>query len=293
VHPNIDARAEVFASGFISPEGPVFNKEGELFVCDLGVYPPKNCLEEADARNVYRVGREGEVALFSKTGGMPTGAAFHRDGRLFVCDSGRQAILAISTEGTVSVVVSEYEGTPLLGPNDLVFDSRGNLYFTDPKSSTSDNRIGSIYLLRTTGELEQLDTGYAFPNGIALDPKEGQLYLSETHTKRIHRFNIEPTGSLSKRELFATLPQEQCHPVSGPDGMALDVDGNLYVAHWGSGCVDVFDCHGSLVGQLQCLGKQPTNVAFWKTNIYVTEMERGEVVRLDTGVPGLELFSAV
>lgn len=287
---NLKAKPSVFIEGFVSLEGPAFTANGVLYFCDFGVFPGTGDPAEQKARNIYRATQSKHVEVFVNTGGMPTGAAFHRDGRLFVCDSGRQELLAIDPSGRISVLAREYRGERLHGPNDLVFDPCGNLYFTDPKGSSLEKRIGNVYLYRTNGELERLDEGYAFPNGVAIGPDGKTLYMAETHTRRIYRFSLGPDGRFTGREVFAELSGDDLIPGAGPDGMAFDVEGNLYVAYWGKGCVSVLDQKGRLVGELPTLGKKPTNVAFWGTVLYVTEMEPGRIVCLDVGIPGLRLF---
>jgi sugar lactone lactonase YvrE len=289
------AKPEVYVKGLISPEGPAFDTNGTLYICDFGVFPPTDDPAEAMDRNVYRVSNNGQLEVFvntGSTGGMPTGSAFHKDGRLFLCDSGRAELLAIDSTGSITVLASEYQGRPLHGPNDLAFDGSGNLYFTDPKGSSVDNPVGNVYLYRCDGGLELVGTGYAFPNGIAIGPDGRSVYLAETQTQRIYRFDLSEDGHFTKRTLFVELAHDRAHPEYGPDGMAFDIEGNLYIAHWGRGCVVVVDPEGELIGKLPTLGNKPTNVAFWGTALYITEMENGQVVRLDIGVEGLGLFGS-
>jgi len=293
---NFDTKPELFVDGFVSPEGPVFAPDGTLYFCDFGVFPKTDDPSEAKERNVYRVYRDRTVEVFvntGKTGGMPTGAAFHKDGRLFLCDSGRAELLAIDSIGNIEVLASQFRQRPFYGPNDLTFDYSGNAYFTDPKGSSAQNPIGNIYIYRSDGILELFDSNYAFPNGVALGPDRHSLYLAETQTQQIHRFTLSRDGNPIKRELFTTLSQDPVHPEYGPDGMAFDAKGNLYIAHWGTGYVDVVSAQGDLIGRLSTLGKYPTNLAFWGTFLYVTEMEHGRVIRLNVGVDGLELFGLV
>ncbi|NIA10838.1 MAG: hypothetical protein GWP10_14205 [Nitrospiraceae bacterium] len=285
--PNLDAKPEVFAAGFISPEGPAFNPEGVLFLCDFGVEPPTGDASEAKDRNVYRVSPQREVEVFVNTGGSPTGAAFHRDGRLFICDSGRKEILSLDPDGGITVLASAYQGEGLKGPNDLCFDLQGNLYFTDPGSSNPNNRIGDVYSYRSDGQLIKLDTGYAMCNGIAIGPDAKTLYIDETYTRRIYRFELRTDGTLGKRTLFAELAGG-----FGPDGMAFDAAGNLYLAHWGKGCVAILSAEGKLIGELPVIGMNPTNVAFLDDTLYVTEAEKGQIIRFKTGISGLELYNS-
>jgi len=282
--PHLVAKPEVFAIGFISPEGPAFNPEGVLFLCDFGVYPRTADPSEAKDRNVYRISPKGDVEIFVNTGGSPTGSAFHRDGRLFVCDSGRKELLSVDPDSKIAVVAHEYKGEKLGGPNDLAFDVYGNLYFTDPGSSTLDNRTGDLYLYSQTGELVRLDRGYAMCNGIAVGPDGKTLYMDETLTRRVYRFELESDGEVRDRAVFAELQGGL-----GPDGMAFDVEGNLYVAHWGKGCVAVLDPEGELIGELPTIGMNPTNVAFFGDVLYVTEVEKSQVIRLKIGITGLKL----
>jgi len=288
--PNLEARPEVYVRGVVSPEGPAFARDGTLYFCDFGVFPDSGDPSEAKDRNIYRSDERGETKVFVNTGGMPTGAAFHRNGRLLVCDSGRGELLTIYPDSRITVLASEYHSKPLHGPNDLAFDWDSTVYFTDPKGSSLEERTGDIYLYHATRKLELFDSGYAFPNGIAIGPNRKTLYVAETHTQRIYRFALGLDGLFTEKEIFAVLPQDKLNPEHGPDGMAFDREGNLYIAHWGKGCVDVVSSDGKLLGELATPGSKPTNVAFWGTLLYVTEMEKGQVIRFDVGIPGLELF---
>jgi gluconolactonase len=262
----------VLASGFQSPEGPSFDREGTLHFVDW------------DAQIVYRVTLGGQVSPFVNTGGVPTGSKFHRNGHLFVTD-GDRGILDISPGGEIRVVASSWEGQPFRGPNDLVFAANGDLYFTDPKDSNPENPIGTVYLVRQDGRVERFAGGFQFPNGILLSDDGSTLYLAETLPNHILAFELDNEGHERSRRVFARLQGGL-----GPDGMALGQDGNLYVAHWGKGVVAVIDPEGQVVAELPAGGLNTTNVAFWGSSLYVTEVEKGQVVRLDIGVEGQVLY---
>ena len=265
---------QVLAGGFQSPEGPSFDRQGLLHFVDW------------DAQMVYQVTLDGSVSPFVNTGGVPTGSKFHRNGHLFVTD-GDRGILDISPQGTTHVVATEWQGQQFRGPNDLVFASNGDLYFTDPKGSNPDQPIGNVFIVRRDGQVERFAGGFQFPNGIVLSPDGRTLYLAETYPNHVLAFELDANGHERSRRVFARLEGG-----FGPDGMAFGQDGNLYVAHFGKGVVAVISPAGKVIAELPTGGMKPTNVAFWGSSLFVTEVERGEVVRLDIGVEGESLFGS-
>lgn len=259
------AKATVFATGFACPEGPCCDGEGgDLFVVDwaMGV--------------VRRVTPEGRVTDFIDTGGMPAGAYCGPDGHLYVCDTGRKQVLDIARDGLIRVAASSYQGKPFLGPNDCVSHANGVLYFSDAHGFQPLRSCGSVYLLRPDGRLELFAEGFAFPSGLSISADGAHLFLSETFARRIHRFTLDERGHAREQRVFAELDGG-----IGPNGLALDEDENLYVAHFGKGVVAVLDPAGQMLAELPTGGFLPTNVTFWNGSLYVTELERGCVMRLD------------
>lgn len=262
----------IIASGLQSPEGPCFDRDGVLHFVDW------------DAQEIYQVQPDGKRSVFVNTGGIPTGSKFHRNGHLFVAD-GEMGILDISPDGKIKVAALEYQGKKFLGPNDLVFAPNGDLYFSDPRGSDPENPIGSVFLLRTTGEVELFAGGFQFPNGLEFSADGQTLYLAETFPNHILAFDLDAQGLERSRRVFSQLGGGL-----GPDGMAFGKDGNLYVAHFGKGVVAVIDPSGEVMDEIEVGGTNPTNVAFWDDCLYVTEVSKGQVVRLQLGVQGQRLF---
>src|SRR5688572_26274618 len=167
---------ERLTSGHDSPEGPAFHRDGSLYFV--------NWLTSSIMRLQFDASGApaGPAVEFANTGGIPAGLAFHPDGTLYVADEGDQwhGILKVTPEGEISAWIQEYEGTPLNGANDLVFDANGVLYFSDPWRSSLENPIGGFYRAFPDGRLERLDSGLAFPNGVAVAPDGSAAYLAET-----------------------------------------------------------------------------------------------------------------
>lgn len=266
-------------SGFDSPEGPAMDREGNLFFV--------NWLSSS----IMKLSPDGEVSEFSNTGGIPAGLAFHRDGALFVADEGEDihGVLRITPDKIVTVAADRHGPTPLNGANDLVFDSKGVLYFSDPWDSSVEHPIGGFYRLLVDSRLERLDEGLAFPNGVAINAGDPAVFLAETGHNRILRFALAPDGTVGEREIFADLSGE-----AGPDGMAFDAAGDLYVAHYGAGRIDVLDPSGRVVEEIPVPGAEPTNVAFvgpdGKT-LVVTDVATGALYVADVAVAGQPLFA--
>jgi gluconolactonase len=268
---------ELLVGDISAAEGPAFDKEGNLYFVDW--------LKSS----IVKLTPDGEKSEYFNTGGIPAGLAFHPDGSLYVADEGENihGVLKISPDGKAEILANEFEGQPLNGANDLVFDRNGVLYVSDPWESNADNLIGGFYRLFPDGRLEQLDTGLAFPNGVALDAAETSVYLAETYRNRILRYSINPDGTLGPRKVWAdvSLPP-------GADGMAFDVNGLLYVAHFNAGAVDVFAPDGTMVDRIPVPGRQTTNVAFGgpeNKTLVITEVETHAVYQVKLDVAGQRL----
>jgi len=231
---------------------------------------------------------DGTVCRFLYTGGQPNGLAVHRTGELFVADSGLAAILKIGPGEAIEVVASRSGEVPFLGPNDLVFDHSGRLYFTDPGPAFPSSPVGRVFCIDLDGSVHMLADRLAFPNGIALGPDEQRLFVAETQTGRILVFERNDRGGVSGPAVFAHVGG-----TVGPDGLAVDQAGNIYAAIFGDGVIRVVAPNGAITGELPAGGRKPTNVAFGgpgRRTLVVTEAETGSVYAERVAVPGLRLY---
>ncbi|HET7769551.1 MAG TPA: SMP-30/gluconolactonase/LRE family protein, partial [Chloroflexota bacterium] len=191
--------------------------------------------------------------------------------------------------GEIAPWITEHQGKPLNGANDLVFDSQGVLYFSDPWRSSVQNPIGGFYRAFPDGRLEQLDTGLAFPNGVAVSADDRTVYLAETGHNRVLRYAVGADGRVGERSEFARLRDG-----NGPDGMAFDEAGNLYVAHYSASRVDVLSPAADQILEIPVPGHGVTNVAFGgpdRRTLVITEVSTASLYSVRLSIPGQKLYA--
>ena len=274
------------AGGFGFVEAPSFDRDGNLYFSEVRA----GIVHRVDVRRP-----DPRAEVFHRVeSGWCNGTAFHRDGRLFLCDVGAACIWVLTPDGRASLFVDRVtaDGERLRGPNDCVLDRKGVLYFTDPRGSTLDEPVGQVCRAFPDGRVERLDSGLAFPNGLALTRDEDALLVNVSRTRMLHRYALRRDGSVGPREDFCALPDDG----GGPDGMAVAEDGRLFVTHVGTGCLDVVSPEGQLLERIPAGGERLSNCAFWEDGLYCTVTQAGdgrtgEIRRLDVGVRGHTLFS--
>ena len=261
------------AKGLRGAEGPVFDREGRLFM----VAPGEERIVEVD--------ENGTVRTYAQTGGVPAGLQVDRENALWCADM-RRGVLRIPAPDRVEPVVTEYEGQPIRGCNDCIFDSRGNLYFTAPGGSSAANPVGEVFCRTAEGRVVRLDSGFRFCNGIAVSADDRWLFVAETFTKKVWRYEILAPGSVGPRQDWATLPGAH-H--GGPDGMDFDAAGLLLVTNHGAGTIDVFAPDGALVQRIRTPFAKPSNLHFGGPQgrwVYVTEHDEDGLWKFQWDRPG-------
>lgn len=292
-------KPELFAEKLPSPEGPVVAPNGWILnVCSFDPKDPGWPRKAGDitATNVANPLVTHTVFNTStdKTTGIPAALAFGPDGCLYVTDEGRLAIVRVTPEGEITDFITHYEGERINGPNDLCFDKDGNLFFTDPWGSNLDNPIGAVYGYNwETGELQQIHSGLAFPNGIIV--RDDLLIAAETQTSKIWAYDVVGPGRAENPRLFCTLPEVEAGHSGwkGPDGMKFDEHGNIYIAALGVGVgVYVYSPEGELLDNLLTGGEHTTNCCFGGTDfdtLFVTVDDLGAIVTFKLDVKGYRL----
>lgn len=258
-------------------EGPSFDRAGNLYVTDI-----------AHGR-IFRVTPTLEWQLVAEYDGWPNGTALHADGSLWVADYRRGLLRLDPSTGQVSTVLGHRNSESFKGVNDLTFDAQGHCYFTDQGQSGLHDPTGRVYRLRDNGQLDLLLNNAPSPNGIALSPDGRVLFVAVTRGNAVWRAPLLPDGSLSKMGAFQTF-----FGTSGPDGMAVDVEGRLVVAHASLGGAFVLNARGEVTHFVRSpTGSTVTNLAYrpGTHQIVMTESATGTLLMADLPAPGAPLYS--
>jgi gluconolactonase len=266
-------------------EGIVFDQAGSAYI--------------SHDRFVTRVAPGGQSAVWAETG-SPNGHKVLADGTHLVCDR-KGFVYHLDANGRIlGNASSECEGKPLRTPNDLTLDSHGGFYFTDP-AGARDRPAGSVHYVDASGKTHRAAGDLFYPNGIVIRPDGKTLLVGESMRNRVVEFSVLAPGKLGPLRVFADLPAKEGAQIDNkPDGMALDEAGNLYVAHYGMGQVQVLNPSGKLVRRINTGHMFTSNVAFGGPEmswLYVTgsvgpvEQTTGVLKRFELkGVRGLKIL---
>lgn len=259
-------------------EGPAFDRDGNLYIVDIAF------------GLIYQINPQGQVKLLVEYDGEPNGLKIHRDGRIFVADHKNGLMLFDPVSGSIKPFIERFKTESFKGLNDLVFSKQGKLYFTDQGQSGLQDPSGRVFCLDMQGNLGCLLNNVPSPNGIALNPAENFLYIAATRANSVWRAMLLSDGSITRVGNFIQLSGG-----SGPDGLAVDQEGNLYVAHAGLGSVWKFSAQGEPLLRIRsCAGMMTTNLAFGgkdNQDLFITESESGSILLARMDTPGLTLFS--
>lgn len=177
--------------------------------------------------------------------------------------------------------------------NDAKADSHGRIW-AGSMPIDADRPDGALYRLDPDGRVAQMDAGYTIANGPALSPDEAFLYHTDSCARRIYRFRLHPDGTISDRIVFISFEPDW----GVPDGMCVDRDGGLWVAHWGAGCISRFNADAMLDRRIHLPASQVTSCAFAGPDLdrlFVTsasqgmehEPHAGALFEVETGMRGL------
>lgn len=254
-------------------EGPVWNPDGYLLFSDI----------PADV--IYRWNPDGKLEKFRSPSGNSNGLTFDRQGRLIACEHGNRRVSRTKPDGTIVTLADRYQGKRLNSPNDVVVKSDGSIYFTDPpygiQPKDRELDFQGVYRIAPDGTLTLLADDFEKPNGLAFSPDEKVLYVDDTDRRHIRAFDVQPDGTLTNDRVFAELGEHR------PDGMKVDVNGNVYVT---ASFVWVFNETGKHLGNI-VTPDAPANCAFGgpeNRTLFITA--RPSVYRVELKVQGINVI---
>jgi gluconolactonase len=254
---------ELVQEGFTFTEGPVGAPDGGLYFSDIRV------------NRIHRLDAAGKIAtLYEQTNGA-NGLALNKAGELFAAEGDGKRLSMRNRDGALMVLTDNVEGKPLLAPNDLILDSKGGIYFTDPgpRPVVPGRPTSLSYLPAGAKQAILLDGAIGRPNGLTLTRNGETLIVADTIGNTVFAYDVQPDGKVKGKRAFTELHDIPAGKESGADGLALDDLDRLYISTLTG--VQVFDAKGGYLGTIK-LGRQPANVAFagpGRQTLYITARE--------------------
>ena len=235
------AKVEKLAGGFKFTEGPSVDTKGNIFFTDI----PNN--------RIHKWSLDGKLSTFLENSGAANGLFFDKTGNLLACAGGSRQLISISPQGKITILADKYDNKKFNSPNDLWIDTKGGIYFTDPRYGKRDNleqdRECVYYLSPDRKKLIRVIDDLVRPNGVLGTPNGKKLYVADAGDGKTYVYTINKNGTLSNRKFFAPV---------GSDGMTMDTKGNVYLTR---GVVWIYSPKGEKIETIE-MDEAPANVCF-------------------------------
>jgi gluconolactonase len=254
-------------------EGPAVDKKGNVFFTDQ----PNN--------RILKWSTNGEISVYMENAGRSNGLYFDSEGNLLACADDKNQLWKIDKNKKVTVLVNDFEGKRLNGPNDLWVDPKGGIYFTDPyyqrdywaHTAKEIEQESVYYLSPDKSKITNVANNFIKPNGIVGTFDGKLLYVADIGANKTYSYKINDDGSLGEEKLFTEL---------GSDGMTIDASGNIYLT--GNG-VTIFNNKGEKIAQIDIKEPWTANVCFGGKNfktLFITASK--SVYTLEMNVKGMK-----
>ena len=264
--PVIDGEKPVQQANVHAGEGPAWDGKGTLYFTGSG--------------RISRRDASGKVEVFRESAGArPNGLLFDREGRLLVCEAGNRRVVRLEKNGEVTVMAERFEGKRFNSPNDIAMDSRGRIYFSDPRYGNRDGMEmpEHVYRIDAPGKVTRITAGEVDrPNGVLVSLKDQYLFIADNNNsaggaRKLWRFRLRGDGTIdpASRHMIHDWGTGR-----GPDGLKTDTEGRLYVAAGrtktrppdetaeAKGGVYIFSADGKLLDVIAIPDDEVTNCAF-------------------------------
>jgi gluconolactonase len=266
-------KPQLISKQFSFTEGASVDKKGNVFFTDQ----PNN--------KIWEYSTDGKLSVFLDSAGRSNGMYFDSKGNLITCADEHEELWSISPDKQVKVLLKDYQGHLMNGPNDIWIDRKGGIYITDPYyqrpwwTRTKPDLDGQkvYYLPKGKNQPIVVDVDVKKPNGIVGTPDGKHLYVADIGNSKTYKYAINKDGTLSHRSLFV----EQ-----GSDGMTLDEKGNVYLT--GNG-VTIYNPEGKKIGHIPVPEPWTANLCFGGKNKDVLFMTASKAIyTLKMNVKGVE-----
>lgn len=237
----------LLSSEFLFTEGPAVDAEGNVYFTDQ----PNDKIMKWSAA-------DGTLSVYMDSTGRSNGLFIDRDGNIIACADLNNELWMIDKQKRITVLVKDFEGKKLNGPNDLWIDPQGGIYFTDPcykrdywtRTEKEIAEENVYYLSPDRSKLTIAASGLKQPNGIVGTPDGKKLYVADIGGRKTYSFAIQSNGMLIDKKLFADM---------GSDGMTIDSKGNVYLTGRG---VTIFNSKGEKIENISVDAPWTANACF-------------------------------
>jgi len=275
-----DSKIELLFGGGFFTEGPAMGPDGNVYFSDI-TFTESSGMQ---AGHLWKYDpKSNETSIFRSPSGMSNGIIFDHTGNMIVAlmaDFGGRCIIRTNmSTGKSKIIAGTYEGKSFNAPNDLVIDEKGRIYFTDPRyvgHEPMEQSVMGVYKINLDGSVERIIENAGTPNGILVSPDQKTLYVASlsgssllTELNALMKYQLDDAGNVSNEKIFIDFKGER-----GPDGMAIDTNGNLYLARKGTiPGIYIYSPEGKQLGVIPT-PEGPTNVTFGhgdaKNILYIT-----------------------
>ena len=232
-------------------EGPTPDAAGALYFTDI------------PAERIYKLTDDEKLEVFLTPSNRANGLMIDGGGRFFACQMGGKLVQIDPVSKETTTLADKFGDAPFNAPNDLVIDSTGGIYFTDPRFGAETplpQKVEALYYRAADGTVTRLHESDVAPNGVILSPDEKTLYVVPSMSKTMLAFSVEAPGKLGAATKFCEVAQpENAERESGGDGLTVDAKGNVYITT--DLGIQVFSPKGEALGIIS-LPELPANCAF-------------------------------
>jgi gluconolactonase len=238
------AKLTLVSDQFSFTEGPAVDKKGNVFFTDQ----PND--------KIWKYDTKGKLSLFLDKTGRSNGLFFDQKGNLIACADENNQLWSFDKKGKPTVLVKDFDGKLLNGPNDVWVDNKGGMYFSDPFYKRDYWKRGAseqeqrLYYRDSKGNVSIAAADFQQPNGLVGNKEFTKLFVADIRGRKTYSFDIQPDGKLTNKQLFCEM---------GSDGMTIDEQGNIYLTGRG---VTVFDKTGKQIEKIEVPQNWTANITF-------------------------------